>query len=249
MRVARAVQRARRPRACRAPSQVPARPGAAPSSRAAPRRRRCRCAPRSPCCARSSRASGDTLSSSQSSTMRGSGDHQSDRLAARVPGEDAAPVGFEQPLEREIAARGEQAVRILQRPFDRRERVAALRARLALHLLSTVVVERLHDAGACNLTLRAGRRCSSCELEGVLLEELVEHLAAERADGVDLVGSPDRARAGSRRAAAARGRRPPRRPAAGSYWLCSEQQWITEAWRLRALFSVRKLMKLMSRVG
>ena len=40
-----------------------------------------------------------------------------------------------------------------------------------------------------------------------------------------------------------------RPPSAGSYWLCSEQQWITLAMRLRALFSLRKLMKLMSLVG
>src|SRR6185369_9378643 len=55
------------------------------------------------------------------------------------------------------------------------------------HLLSTVVVQRMHDAGTRNLI--PGGRILERELEGVLLEELVEHLPAERAHGIDLVGS------------------------------------------------------------
>src|SRR5262249_28676940 len=59
-------------------------------------------------------------------------------------------------------------------------------ASLTPDLLSTVVVERMHHAGARH---RGVRRTGVLhrELEAVLLEELVEHLAAEGADGVDLV--------------------------------------------------------------
>src|SRR4030095_15441978 len=70
-------------------------------------------------------------------------------------------------------------------PAQRAEKGRRARATLALHLLYTVVVQRQHDARACYGGLGAG--VFQAELECVLLEKIVEHLAAERAEGVDLV--------------------------------------------------------------
>jgi len=104
-------------------------------------------------------------------------------------------------------------------------------------LLAAVVVELLHHARAgdrrVGLSAVLGRQA-----ELVLGEELVEQLAAERADRVELVA---RRSCSSRIAASGCGAGPAttRAPSAGSYWLCSEQQWITAANLLRALFSAR----------
>ena len=46
-----------------------------------------------------------------------------DRLTARVPGEDAASIGGEQPGRRQVTAGGEQSVRLAQRAVHRRKRV------------------------------------------------------------------------------------------------------------------------------
>src|SRR5207237_3299231 len=58
-----------------------------------------------------------------------------------------------------------------------------------LHLLAAEILERPHSARAVH---RGARRRAMLELEpeGVLVEEFVEELAAERADGEELVGFP-----------------------------------------------------------
>src|SRR4030095_16375341 len=65
-------------------------------------------------------------------------------------------------------------------PAQRAEKGRRARATLALHLLSTVVIQRLPEAGACHRSLGAGM--FQAELECVLFEKIVEHLAAERAE-------------------------------------------------------------------
>src|SRR5687768_13702685 len=60
-----------------------------------------------------------------------------------------------------------------------------LRARLALHLLTAVIVQLLDHAAAGNR--RARRAVLELQLEAELGEELAEHLAAEGADRMDFV--------------------------------------------------------------
>src|SRR5690606_11063260 len=88
------------------------------------------------------------------------------RLAARIPRKDAAPVSREQALEREIAARAEQAVRLRQRTLDRGNWIVASETvyhvtaaqhatvGLSLVLLLAVVLQRLDDAEAVHGLLR-----------------------------------------------------------------------------------------------
>jgi len=105
-------------------------------------------------------------------------------------------------------------------------------------LLAAVVLELLHHAPAGDrrvcLSAVLGRQANS-----YLAKNSLKQLAAERADRVELVARRVVLEQDSRRAAAAPARRPRWAPSAGSYWLCSEQQWITAANLLRALFSAR----------
>ena len=57
------------------------------------------------------------------STMRGSGDHQRIGIAVVEPREDAVAVGGDQPARREVGAGRQQAVGLVERLLDRRERV------------------------------------------------------------------------------------------------------------------------------
>ena len=63
-------------------------------------------------CAASGGGCARQCSSPGSSTARGSGDHHRIGCPVLVPGKDAAAVGREQPLRRQVAADGEQAVRL-----------------------------------------------------------------------------------------------------------------------------------------
>src|SRR3954469_12379796 len=113
-----------------------------------------------------------TLSASHSSTKRGSGDHHS----------GGWPLEYQGKMPRRYASSrrsSERSAPAASRPFgffSARSTLGqgsprlsqASTASLTSDLLSTVVVERMHDAGPRNLIL--GGRILEGELEGVLLE-------------------------------------------------------------------------------
>src|SRR5436853_2481830 len=60
------------------------------------------------------------------------------------------------------------------------------RSTLALHLLLAIVLELLHARRRADRLLR-GAPVLELQAERILLEELVEHLAAQRADGLNFI--------------------------------------------------------------
>src|SRR5690606_1661823 len=77
-----------------------------------------------------------------------------DRLAARVPGEDAASIGLEQTRRRQIPACGKEAIGLAQRAFDGWK---CLR-RIALGQPN----DRTFHCGSLALSVAASRRNGTC---------------------------------------------------------------------------------------
>src|SRR3954463_2703061 len=61
-------------------------------------------------------------------------------------------------------------------------------ATLALNLLPAEILERLHDRAAVDRRARGAAELH-LEPESIFFEEFVEHLAAQRADGEELIGA------------------------------------------------------------
>src|SRR5690606_333900 len=77
-----------------------------------------------------------------------------DRLAARIPGEDPPPVGFEQPRRRQVSASGQQPVGLAERELHGRE---CLRG-IALGQPN----DRTFHRGSLAMSVVASRRNGTC---------------------------------------------------------------------------------------
>ena len=200
-------------------------------------RTRYRCATRSPCCAGSSqRARHLQLGAVEHHARVGRPPEQ--RLALRVPREDAVAVGVEQALERQVAARAEQAVGFLKAPAP-----PAGKRRLPSSDPESSASTSLAGGSSCRASLHDARPatgargvppCSSARRNSNLAKN---SLNISPPSVPTAYSASAAASCSSRIAASGCGAGPAstRPPSAGSYWLCSEQQWITDACLLRAL--------------
>src|SRR5581483_869027 len=145
----------------------------------------CRCAPRSPCYARSSRASATPSVRRNAAPCAGRATTRGSARARSTTGKRRAgrPPGGARPRGRRPRRAARSGFSSPARPVGKYQ---SLPTKLTLHLLAAVVLERAHDAVAADGGVRAVAQLS-LQPERVLVVELVEELAAERADGIELI--------------------------------------------------------------